>query len=79
MSRQEELQQLADRIRQLRIAQGYATAADFAQAHDIPLDLYLQYEEGYDIDMLSLFSLIHKFSITPEAFFSRGFTQDINS
>lgn len=79
MSRQEELQQLADRIRQLRIAQGYTTAADFALAHNIPLALYLQYEEGYDIDMLNLFSLIHKFNITPEAFFSKGFTQGINS
>lgn len=68
-----DIQNLAKRIRQLRIEQGYSNYETFAFKHEISRTQYGRYEKGEDLRFTSLMKLIKAFDLTPEEFFSTGF------
>lgn len=72
-SEDDEIQKLAVRIRQLRIAKGYSNYEYFAFEKNIPRSQYGRYEKGEDLRFSSLMKLIKAFDMTPEEFFSEGF------
>lgn len=69
MNEETLIRQLGQRIKSLRIAAGYDTPEAFAHDYDIPLADYLLYEEGTDMDMLTILSLTVMFGVTPSDFF----------
>lgn len=73
MDKNAELKQLANRIKQLRIDNGYETAEAFALAHQLPIAQYQLYEEGYDIEIVNLLELMALLNVTPRVFFGEGF------
>lgn len=70
---QEELDKLAQRIRQLRIKKGYTNYENFAFDHDIPRAQYGRYEKGEDLRYSSLLKVIKALDISIGDFFSEGF------
>lgn len=67
------IQQLAKRIKELRIKKGYSNYEYFAYEHGISRAQYGRYEKGEDLRFSSLMKLIEAFGMTPEEFFSEGF------
>ena len=68
-----DLTRLGDRIKSLRIAQGYTNYENFAFEHDIPRAQYGRYERGEDLRYGSLLKVIKALGMTPKEFFSEGF------
>lgn len=71
--RSNELTLLGNRIKSLRIAQGYTNYENFAFEHDIPRAQYGRYERGEDLRYGSLLKVINALGMTPKEFFSEGF------
>lgn len=69
----DELIQLGNRIKSLRIKQGYTNYENFAYEKDIPRAQYGRYEKGEDLRYSSLLKVIRAFGLTLEEFFSEGF------
>ena len=67
------LQQLGNRIKNLRIKEGYTSYEYFAYEHDIPRAQFGRYEKGQDLRLSSLIKVINAFGMTLEEFFSEGF------
>lgn len=67
------IQQLAKRIKELRIKKGYSNYEYFAYEHGISRAQYGRYEKGEDLRFSSLMKLIEAFGMTPDEFFSEGF------
>ncbi len=73
MQKEEALQKLAARIRELRKAKGYTNYENFAYDHGIARAQYGKYEKGdNDLRFSSLLKVIEALGVTPEEFF-KGF------
>ena len=68
-----DLTKLGDRIKSLRLAQGYTNYENFAFEHDIPRAQFGRYERGEDLRYSSLLKVISAFGMTQKEFFSEGF------
>jgi predicted transcriptional regulator len=69
----EELKKLGERIRSLRIKNGYTNYENFAFENDIPRAQFGRYERGEDLRYSSLIKIIKAFRISVKEFFSEGF------
>lgn len=67
------IQQLATRIKTLRIKKGYTSYENFAFDHEIPRAQYGRYEQGEDLRCSSLKKVVNALGVTMEEFFSEGF------
>lgn len=72
-SKEEVLQKLAKRIKELRIAKGYSSYEYFAYDHNISRAQYGRYEKGEDLRFSTLAKIINAFGISMKEFFSEGF------
>lgn len=72
-SKEETLQKLAKRIKELRIARGYSSYEYFAYEHNISRAQYGRYEKGEDLRFSTLAKIINAFGINMKEFFSEGF------
>lgn len=68
-----KIQQLAERLRNLRKQRGYTNYEKFAWDHDISRGQYYRYEKGADIKFSTLMKVLKALDITPAEFFSEGF------
>lgn len=68
-----ELDKLARRIKQLRIAKGYTSYEVFAFENSINRVQYGRYEKGADLRYTSLLKVIKALDMTPAEFFAEGF------
>ncbi|HTB32765.1 MAG TPA: helix-turn-helix transcriptional regulator [Bacteroidia bacterium] len=68
-----DIQDLAKRIKTLRVKQGYSNYEHFAFDKFLPRTQYGRYEAGEDMRFSSLVKLINAFGISLEQFFSEGF------
>ena len=64
-----EVEQLAKRIKTIRINQGYVNSDHFAFDHYFARTQYARYEKGEDLRFTSLVKLVHSFGITLSQFF----------
>jgi len=64
-----DLINLGQRIKEIRISQGYTNYEYFAYEHNIPRSQYGRYEKGEDLRYSSLIKVIRAFGMTPEEFF----------
>lgn len=71
--KENDIQNLGNRIKELRIQRGYSNYETFAYEHDLPRAQYGRYEKGQDLRFSSLMKLIRAFGITPSEFFKDGF------
>ena len=71
--KQEQLQKLANRIKQLRIEKGYTSYEYFAYDHNIPRAQYGRYEKGEDLKFSSLLKILKGLDINLKEFFEDGF------
>lgn len=69
----EELRQLGQRIKNLRIQKGYSSFEDFAYEHGISRAQFGRYEKGQNLRYTSLTKIVQAFGITMHEFFSEGF------
>lgn len=69
----EDLEKLANRIKSLRIKQGFSNYESFAYEKNLPRAQYGRYEKGEDLRYSSLMKVIKAFGMTPKEFFSEGF------
>lgn len=72
----EVLQKLGKRIKQIRIAKGYSSYEYFAYEHNISRAQYGRYEKGEDLRFSTLAKVIHAFGMTIDEFFSEGFEEN---
>ncbi len=72
-SKEEVLQKLAKRIKELRIAKGYSSYEYFAYDHNISRAQYGRYEKGEDLRFSTLAKIINALGISMKDFFSEGF------
>ena len=68
-----KLNQLGNRIKELRIKKGFKNAEFFAYEHEINRSQYGKYERGEDMRVSSLFKIIEVHNISVEDFFKEGF------
>lgn len=68
-----QLKKLGNRIKELRLKQGYTSYEYFAYEHNISRAQFGRYEKGHDLRYSSLLKVIHAFGMTLEEFFSEGF------
>lgn len=71
--KQEQLQKLAKRIKELRIKKGYTSYEYFAYDHNIPRAQYGRYEKGEDLKFSSLLKVLDGLDISLKEFFEEGF------
>lgn len=71
--KQEQLQNLANRLKQLRIEKGYSSYEYFAYDHNIPRAQYGRYEKGEDLKFSSLLKILKALDISLKDFFEKGF------
>jgi transcriptional regulator with XRE-family HTH domain len=67
------LQQMGERIKQLRIQKGYTSYEYFAYDHNISRAQFGRYEKGQDLRFSSLIKILNAFNISLQEFFSEGF------
>jgi transcriptional regulator with XRE-family HTH domain len=67
------LKKLGERIKQLRIKEGYTSYEYFAYDHNISRAQFGRYEKGQDLRMSSLIKIVNAFGISLKEFFSEGF------
>lgn len=70
---QEQLNKLGNRLRQLRIEQGFSNYEQFAFEHNLPRAQYGRYEQGQDLRFSSLLKVLKALDISLEEFFKEGF------
>jgi transcriptional regulator with XRE-family HTH domain len=68
-----QLAKIGQRIKQLRINQGYSSYEYFAYEHNISRAQFGRYEQGQDLRLSSLIRVVNAFGMTLEEFFSEGF------
>lgn len=71
--KKEQLKNLAERIKELRIKKGYTSYEYFAYDHNIPRAQYGRYEKGEDLKFSSLLKVLKGLDISIEEFFNEGF------
>ena len=70
---QGQLNKLGNRLRQLRIEQGFSNYEQFAFEHNLPRAQYGRYEQGQDLRFSSLLKVLKALDISLEEFFKEGF------
>ena len=70
---EDQVKKLGLRIRQLRKVAGYTSAETFANEKGFPRALYGKYENGKNIEFLTLIKLVNSFGISLKEFFDEGF------
>lgn len=71
--RPDEIRQLADRLRQLRVNAGFRNSDDFAFEHGLNRAQYGKYEAGRDLQYTTLVKLVRLHGLTLKEFFAEGF------
>ncbi|MBL7936625.1 MAG: helix-turn-helix transcriptional regulator [Bacteroidia bacterium] len=71
--KEDALKKLGERIKELRIKNGYTNYEYFAYEHNISRAQYGRYERGEDIRFGTLIKIINAFGLTIDEFFSEGF------
>lgn len=71
--KQEQIQKLAERIKELRIKKGYTSYEYFAYDNNIPRAQYGRYEKGEDLKFSSLLKVIKGLDMSIKEFFEEGF------
>jgi transcriptional regulator with XRE-family HTH domain len=69
----DQLKKVGQRIKNLRIKQGYSSYEYFAYEHNISRAQFGRYEQGQDLRLSSLIKVVNAFGLTLEEFFSEGF------
>ena len=67
------MQQIGNRLRQLRKQKGYTNYEKFAFEHNISSSQYARYELGKDIRMSTFLKVLNALDVTPQEFFAEGF------
>jgi transcriptional regulator with XRE-family HTH domain len=67
------LKKLGERIKDLRIKAGYTSHEKFALDANIGRGQYWKYEQGVNLNFLSLIKILNFHKITIEDFFREGF------
>jgi transcriptional regulator with XRE-family HTH domain len=71
---EDQLQKLAERIKKLRIENGYSSHETFAFEKNLPRAQYGRYEQGKDdLRFTSLVRVINALGVSMAEFFSEGF------
>jgi transcriptional regulator with XRE-family HTH domain len=70
---QDNIEQIARRIRALRKEKGYTNQERFAYEMDIARAQYGRYERGTDLKISSLSKILYAHGITLKEFFASGF------
>lgn len=66
---------LGERIRSIRISQGYTSHESFANKYEISRTQYARYEKGMNISFDSLVRILGAFDMEPKEFFGEGFEE----
>lgn len=69
LSKEEALQKLAKRVKELRIERGYTSYEYFAYEHNISRAQFGRYERGEDLRFSSLLKVCNALGVTLEEFF----------
>jgi len=70
---EDQMKKLGNRIRGLRKAKGYTSAETFAYENGFARAMYGRYENGKNIQFITLVRLANCFEIALDEFFSEGF------
>jgi transcriptional regulator with XRE-family HTH domain len=70
---EEILKKLGDRIKELRIKAGYSSHEKFAYDIEISRGQYWNYEQGANMNFLTLIKILNFHKISLEEFFEEGF------
>jgi transcriptional regulator with XRE-family HTH domain len=65
----EEIEKVAQKIKQLRKDRGYTSFQDFAFDNDINRVQYWRVEKGHNITLKTFFKILQIHNLTPEEFF----------
>lgn len=68
----EQLKEIGQRLKAIRMAKGYANYETFAYENGIPRAQYGRYERGQDMKLSSLMKVLKGFDMTLEEFFAEG-------
>jgi hypothetical protein len=70
---QRKMKMLGQKIKALRMQQGYTSHEAFAYKHGFNRTQYFRYENGEDLRFSSLLRIVSAFDMTLEQFFAEGF------
>ena len=70
---QKQLENLGNRLQELRIAKGFTNYEQFAFDNNLPRAQYGRYENGQDLRFSSLLKVLKAMDISLEDFFKEGF------
>lgn len=68
-----QLQNLAQRLKEIRKSKGYSNYEQFAFDNELPRAQYGRYEKGQDLRFSSLLKVLKAMDISLEEFFKEGF------
>ena len=68
-----QLQNLANRLKEIRKEKGYPNYEQFAFDNELPRAQYGRYEKGQDLRFSSLLKVLKALDISVEEFFKEGF------
>jgi transcriptional regulator with XRE-family HTH domain len=68
-----QLQNLAERLKEIRKSKGYSNYEQFAFDNELPRAQYGRYEKGSDLRFSSLLKVLKAMNISLEDFFKEGF------
>jgi transcriptional regulator with XRE-family HTH domain len=71
--KKQQLQNLGERLKKLRISKGYTSYEYFAYDHNLPRAQYGRYEKGEDLKFSSLLKVLRALDISLTDFFEEGF------
>ena len=72
---EQQLTTLGNKLRELRIQQGFSNYEQFAYEHNLPRAQYGRYEQGQDLRFSSLLKVLKAFNVSLEDFFKDGFEE----
>ncbi|HSH66403.1 MAG TPA: helix-turn-helix transcriptional regulator [Bacteroidia bacterium] len=75
MQSSSDIENMAKRIKSLRIQNGFSSYASFAEKHGFSRALYGRYEKGRDLRFSTLVRIADAFGMTLKQFFSEGFEE----
>ena len=70
---EKQLTNLGNKLRELRIEQGFSNYEQFAFEHNLPRAQYGRYEQGQDLRFSSLLKVLKALDVSLEEFFKDGF------
>lgn len=71
-----QLENLGNRLREIRISKGYSNYEYFAFEHNLPRAQYGRYEQGKDLRLSSLIRTLKAMDISLAEFFGTGFDEE---